>query len=152
MIIFCYFTHIFLNLSIYIFFARVLKFRVDLIAIAVITIYALLPDIDHPYFKLGRKMGITSYIIYKVFGHRGVFHSVLFSFILSSPFLLLQNDIYFWFAFWSYNMHLAADILTISKIPIFYPFKKRVSLGYIKTGSSLEYFIALMLMYFVLTG
>ena len=58
------------------------------------TIGGLMPDIDHPSSKAGRKEGIFSTIINKIFGHRGFLHTPLFIFlffILLNYFLINKN-------------------------------------------------------------
>ena len=48
------------------------------ISISCATLGSLFPDIDTPHSFIGRRLLPISYIINKVFGHRGLFHSIIF--------------------------------------------------------------------------
>ena len=96
---------------------------------------SLIPDIDHKESKIGNKMKITSTIINKLCGHRGITHApllyiiifgaLLFPIISSNNFL---NTVSFNLTigiFVGVISHLFLDSLTISGIPFLYPFKKK---------------------------
>ena len=46
-------------------------------SISLVSVYigSVLPDIDTPKSYIGRRLPFISYPIYKIFGHRGIFHS-----------------------------------------------------------------------------
>ncbi len=44
---------------------------------------SILPDVDHPHSKLGRRLRPFSYIIFWTFGHRGGTHSLLFALVVA---------------------------------------------------------------------
>ncbi|MBM7094528.1 MULTISPECIES: metal-dependent hydrolase [Alteribacter] len=82
---------------------------------------SLLPDIDEPSSFLGRRLTFISRPVKRIFGHRGITHSVLTWMILAyllSPFehpfltgLLI-----------GYAVHLAGDLFSSRSIPLFAPF------------------------------
>ncbi len=106
---------------------------------------SLLPDIDHPNSKLGRKIWPISKLINWVFGHRGFLHSIFFVLLISIPI-----GIYFGFSFGfaiaiGILSHLLSDALTVSGIALFYPLSNFKIKGFVRTGSWLEYIIYLSL-------
>ncbi|QJC35115.1 metal-dependent hydrolase [Enterobacteriaceae endosymbiont of Donacia proxima] len=102
-----------------------------IIPVSIIT--CLLPDIDHPKSILGRKIKIISYLINKLFGHRGFTHSLLS--ILIFGFMIFFIDIKLIHIFdmklgliIGYCSHIIADILTPLGVPLFWPYKKKFKL------------------------
>lgn len=93
---------------------------------------SLLPDIDHPTSKMGRRVPIVSRTVNTIFGHRGFTHSLLAFLLLGYGLFLLSGFIpasvsgyYLPLAFGvivGYGSHLLLDMLTVSGIPLFYPF------------------------------
>lgn len=110
--------------------------------VALSTIGGLMPDIDHPSSKAGKKAGPLSTIINKIFGHRGFLHTPLFIFlffILFFYFLTNKNLNYYTPLLYGYCIgyvsHLFLDLLTVSGIPLFFPFfKKKISITKLRTG------------------
>ena len=109
-------------------------------ATAVAGLGALLPDIDHPQSALGRRIPFLSVPIAKVFGHRGITHSILatlaVAFVLthwsgSRPDIIAPLCI-------GYLSHLGGDLLTPSGVPLFWPIRRTFSLGLFRTGSPVE--------------
>ncbi|QJC31904.1 metal-dependent hydrolase [Enterobacteriaceae endosymbiont of Donacia versicolorea] len=102
-----------------------------IIPISIIT--CLLPDIDNPKSIIGSKIKIFSYIINKIFGHRGFTHSLLsvisFGFIIFSINLHFNHMIYVKFGLIiGYLSHIIADILTPLGVPLLWPYKKKYKL------------------------
>lgn len=92
-----------------------------------IVLGSLLPDIDHPQSYLGRRLWFLSAPINKLFGHRGITHSLLFTAILgivTAPWWAI-NPLFFGGILLGYFSHLLADMTTVSGIPLLYPNKKR---------------------------
>lgn len=94
---------------------------------------SLIPDIDHRNSKIGNKMKITSFIVNKLCGHRKLTHApllyIILSIILLIPVISSGNFNTFYFnlilgIFIGVVSHLFLDSLTISGIPLLYPFKK----------------------------
>lgn len=106
---------------------------------------ALAPDIDHPRSWIGRRLSPISILLAKVVGHRGVTHSLL---AIVAGMAALR-----WYGLgWTvapmvigYLSHLAGDACTPSGVPLFWPWRWRVSVPLFKTGSLLEYGFVLLL-------
>ena len=103
----------------------------DVSVAAATIIGSLLPDIDHPGSKLGRRVPVISHIMY-LFGHRGVTHSLLFVLILAAA------GHFVWLPAYGLALgaavHIAADMLTPSGVPLFWPHGRRYSLFGFRTG------------------
>ncbi len=94
-------------------------------------ITCLLPDIDHPKSFLGQRLKWISRPIAKLFGHRGITHS-LFAIIVCSILLcsewLLQTSIpveFFHAMIVGYISHVLGDMLTPAGIPLLWPYRRR---------------------------
>ena len=94
---------------------------------------SLIPDIDHRQSQIGKKMKITSFIVNKLCGHRKLTHAPLLYIVLFTIFLFPAilsgnfNTLYFNFILGillGIASHLFLDSLTVSGIPLLYPFKK----------------------------
>jgi len=92
---------------------------------------SLLPDIDEPQSRIGKRtMGISN-IIKAIFGHRGATHYLIAPLIilLLALFVYQSNQIYGLFTLgvsYGYLFHLFGDMMTISGIRrFFYPFGKK---------------------------
>lgn len=113
--------------------------KIGLIGVSAIS--ALLPDVDLPTTKVGRKLWIVSNIINKLFGHRGFIHSPFFC--IAIAFILKQKCIipYVWLAFAvGYGSHIFLDLFNGPGIPLLYPLsKKRYHFAKIKTKDKSEY-------------
>ncbi|MGP1955930.1 MAG: metal-dependent hydrolase [Arsenophonus sp. NC-PY1-MAG3] len=102
------------------------------IIIAVI-ITCLLPDIDHPKSFLGQRLKWLSIPIAKVFGHRGITHSLLaiiggsifFSSDLLSRIIIPIPVDFVHSMIVGYTSHLVADMLTPAGIPLLWPCRRR---------------------------
>jgi inner membrane protein len=108
-------------------------------ALALTTIGALLPDIDHPASWVGRRLRVISRPLAAMIGHRGVTHSVL---AVLACLLLLR-----WQGFSrsvidplviGYLSHLAADLLTSSGLRLAWPLRQRQAIPLCRTGSLSE--------------
>ncbi|MBU0461327.1 MAG: metal-dependent hydrolase [Nanoarchaeota archaeon] len=115
--------------------------------VILIVFASLLPDLDHPKSKLGRKTKIFAWL----FEHRGFMHSiyaVIIIFMVSK--LIFGDQIYVWALPIGYLSHLVADSMSKEGIMFFHPLSKARIRGMIKTGSSLEYVLLIVL--FVLSA
>ena len=123
-------------------------------AIALSAVGGLMPDIDHPLSKAGKKAGIFSVLINRIFGHRGLLHTPFFLFVSFFIFYLFLNQLNLSFYYpllfgycIGYTSHLFLDSITVSGIPLLYPFyKKKKSLIKMKTGGMGEYIIGALLL------
>ena len=118
---------------------------------------ALLPDIDVPGSYLSRtSFGVRSMsgILTLIFGHRGFFHSLLFTgamwltmrFILMPRFTLLTSNLIAAFIIGMLS-HLVLDSMTYGGIAWFWPFNLRFSLPF-QTGGLFERIFRLALILF----
>lgn len=104
----------------------------------------IIVDIDHYKSWIGRRLLIISWLINKIFGHRGIFHSLIV------PGIVLILSYYFGYFnlgsgfFIGYLSHLLADCLTIEGVRIFWPLKFRIK-GFLRTGGLIENILFLML-------
>lgn len=107
---------------------------------------SLLPDLDTPYSKLGRKVRPISGLIKFIFGHRKLFHSLIMAVLIFVVFNYIFDMYLVGVALSAgFVLHLVADGLTKEGVNFLYPFARfRVS-GFIKTGGVLE-----LLLFFVL--
>ena len=105
---------------------------------------ALIPDIDCPESKLGRKIRIISKPINKLFGHRGLMHAPLFYILIHAILIvMLLGDAGALaianLSFVGIYSHLILDSFNPGGIPWFYPItKKKYRLAKIYTSSGSE--------------
>lgn len=113
---------------------------------------ALVPDLDSPRSKLGRDIAPVSWTAGKIFGHRGVTHSLLGAAVAGFMFSVLTHYVNPAWLVWlpwkkmifqnltvlflaGYLSHLVADCLTREGCPLFWPIKKRFKIPLMRTGS-----------------
>lgn len=111
---------------------------------------SLLPDIDSPKSKMGRKMPTTSHLINFMVGHRTLFHSLIIPAILafivycftklgsvSILALLLLSGITF-----GYLLHILLDSFTKEGVPLLYPLSNHgFGLKLVHEGGVVDYII-----------
>jgi len=90
---------------------------------------ALLPDIDTPESKLGRRIP-GSFIINLVFGHRGAMHSLLMAFITYLIFMSLAPQ-YAIYVLAGYLSHLFLDMFTGQGVSLFWPIQKKYRMPFV---------------------
>jgi inner membrane protein len=109
------------------------------VALVLVALGALLPDIDHRRGALARERvaGVrvfspVAWGVATVFGHRGPTHSALALAAIvalgqwpGAPWTWLGVG---WLLGWGYALHLAADALTKSGVPLFWPLGARFGL------------------------
>ncbi|MFT6267058.1 MAG: inner membrane protein [Oleiphilaceae bacterium] len=111
-------------------------------AIPLMMLGILLPDIDTPHSYLGRRVPFISYPLFRLFGHRGMTHSLLFSLGIMYFLHNSEFDFSFWIGF-GCLLHLLADMCTKSGVPLLWPLPKRFNtIITVSTGDVSEYFIA----------
>lgn len=103
---------------------------------------SLLPDIDHPNSKIN-KYNPIALLISKFVKHRTLTHSLLWMGIVSLIGVVLKFDTQ---AIIGLNIgilsHLILDMMTVSGVPLFYPYKKSFRIMKLKTNT--EHEIAVM--------
>lgn len=115
--------------------------------LAAVIFGSLFVDIDEDNSYIGRKAGFLSSVIEFLFGHRGIFHSLLMALLMFLGF--------YYFGYFGlgigfligYVSHLIADALTLEGVRIFYPFSRYAIRGFIRTSGLLEklFFILILL-------
>ncbi|MEK6936543.1 MAG: metal-dependent hydrolase [Nanoarchaeota archaeon] len=108
---------------------------------------SFIPDLDHQNSKIGRKFKTTSFLMNKIFSHRGFFHSILLPIIMYFvfAFILDRKDIAL-AIFLGISSHLFLDLLTVEGISLFAPFSNKRINGFIKTNSLTEKIIFLVIL------
>lgn len=101
----------------------------------------LLPDIDEPRSKIGRRYPVISFIIHFLCGHRYLIHS---PFLLAILYYLLNSGISF---VAGYGGHLLQDLFTAGGLALLYPFsRRRISLSPFRTGGITDWLMTGVLM------
>lgn len=112
------------------------------IFIAIVVFAALLPDIDHENSKINSKIpGLK--VFSKIFGHRGILHSVWIPLALWLIIDIGFNSRYGSAVFIGYISHLVSDGLTKAGINMVHPLKQLRIQGFIETGSVVEHLVFL---------
>lgn len=112
---------------------------------AAVALFAtLIPDVDSKFSKLGKHKvfrGLQFFV-----KHRGIFHSfvflILLTLILFSVFPVVASGFFI-----GYGLHLFADSFTKQGVCLFYPFSKKKSRGFIRTGGMFEIFIFVLFLF-----
>lgn len=101
---------------------------------------ALLPDIDSIHSKLGRVIMPVSATIQLIFGHRGIFHTLLLPVLLLGilNFFLPIYSLYYIPLLIGYVSHLALDLLTPEGVPLLWPLKTHFAIPLVQTGGIVE--------------
>ncbi len=117
--------------------------QIDIFTVGCAVVFSLLPDIDHPGSKLGRKLKPISLLLDKTVGHRTLTHSLLATAVVSAlAYLFLPAYIALVISA-SYASHLVADIVTKQRIMLFWPSRQWVSLGWCKSGGMFDHLVFL---------
>lgn len=118
--------------------AALYHFHVDTSIVLGTIAGSLLPDIDHPGSKIGRRVPIISHIMY-LFGHRGITHSLLFVLFLG------MVGYFYWTPAYGLAIgslvHVVGDMLTPSGVPLLWPHGRRYHLLGFRTGSIFDYLL-----------
>jgi inner membrane protein len=115
------------------------------VLIAGVALGSLLPDIDEPKSKVGRKAPILSHGIKLFFGHRGITHTLLASIIVGSLLFYFSKGFPSPLAIGltiGYLFHILEDALSIEGVPLLFPItKKHFGIPIYRTGGLREYVI-----------
>jgi inner membrane protein len=111
----------------------------DPVALGLAVAGSLSPDIDHPKSWVGRRVKVISVPVSKLFGHRGVTHSVV---AVAACIACLRWDGQQWhhtlpFVI-GYASHLAADLITPQGLCLAWPLRRTFAFPLVKTGSFAE--------------
>ena len=127
-------THLAINFLLSLVFLTYLQHKI--LFIALVLLATMLPDIDIINSYIGKKAKVISRIINFFSKHRGFFHSLTFTLILSAVLLFISPFTALAF-FTGYSMHILADSFTIEGIEPFWPLKQKIS-GVIRTNGIIE--------------
>jgi inner membrane protein len=139
-------THMVFGLFVGLISLFIIKPYSPLIFLPIVIFSSLLPDIDSPTSKLGRKISPISFFLNMIFGHRGFFHSLFFP--VCCFLLVFTASLWFKFSF-IYAVavaigilsHIAIDAITIEGVDLFSPFLRIKIAGFVPTGSLIELMI-----------
>jgi len=121
--------------------------NVDCITFSLVSMVgALVPDIDTPTSKLGRKVPFISIPLNLSLGHRGAMHSLLAGVLVGIGTVALNvfggNNMWLYAFLLGFVAHLIGDLFTNSGIPLLYPFsKKHYALKVFHTGGICDYLL-----------
>lgn len=135
------FTHLLFSVLCVLVYAKYLTIENYFLFFFIVLFTTLFVDIDEEDSTMGKRLQPFSTIIKSIFGHRGIFHTLL---IPVPIFLTLHFFQYPEIAnaiFLGYSSHLFMDMLTPAGIYLFYPMKWRIH-GLIRVGSVLEWVLA----------
>jgi inner membrane protein len=95
---------------------------------------SVLPDIDYPKSKVGRRVRPVSSLFHILFGHRGFLHTVYPSLLLFFVLLMFKQQILAVAVVFGYILHLLLDSMTVDGVKFFWPlwpahFKWRLRTG-----------------------
>ena len=122
-----------------------LFFKLNPLFIIIFILASLLPDIDHPSSKIGKRFRFLNII----FAHRCFFHS-LFALLIFTILLYFVNFLFAIAFFSGYFLHLLLDSFTKQGIFLFYPFSTKKSKGNIRVGSILENIVFFIVLFLVI--
>jgi len=111
----------------------------------------LLPDIDHSESKIGKKFGFVSKAMQRLFGHRGVIHTLWGMILFCGLFWYFINETYGIALAIGFFSHLVGDGLTKQGINFLHPVSRLHLAGFIRTGSFLEKLIFGFLVLVIIT-
>ena len=121
----------------------------EVILFLILMFAALLPDIDEKHSKMNRWSGALGRLVVKVFKHRGLLHSLLFSGTIALCLGLFVHEAYGLAFLLGYFAHIFADGITPMGVRILYPLPFEVS-GPLRVGSIGEKLLTSLLFVVVL--
>lgn len=114
---------------------------------------SLLPDIDHPNSTVSRFFlwpgRMLAAIISAIFGHRTLTHSVLGIGLLSAGLAFVPQIPTFCYVavILGCVTHVLGDMLTVAGVPVFWPHKRVIKIGRMRTGGYFEELVMGPLLY-----
>jgi len=117
--------------------------RNQILFITLVILGSLLPDIDHPDSKVGRKVKIIAFL----FEHRGFFHSIILLAIVNAIFWWYSNITIYLIAFnIGYVSHILLDAFNHQGIMPFHPFSKKKIKGVLKSDGLVEQILFILIL------
>lgn len=147
-----YRTHLAVGLLFSLIFIKLFEVGNIFLFIPATLFFSLLPDIDTPKSKLGKKAKIISWPTKLIFGHRGLLHTIYPALILFALFAYFNLITLALASLAGYFSHLITDMFTSEGVKLFSPLSGMKVRGFIKTGGTLEYlFLAGIILLIALT-
>jgi inner membrane protein len=109
---------------------------------------ALLPDIDHPKSSISRRAFIAGASLRLVVSHRGALHSLMAAgaaMLLASVSPADWSEIILSAAL-GYSSHIFLDALTVSGVPLLWPWSRKFRLMRLRTGGLGERVFVIVIM------
>lgn len=94
-----------------------------LLLVGIGAVAALMPDIDHPQAPIRRKLGCLGNLIFGRLKHRGLTHSLIAIVAVAAASFQALPPIIGEVVAIGYLSHILADMLTVSGLPVFWPYK-----------------------------
>ncbi len=143
-----FYTHIAFNVLLYLLLRNYFDVNTYFLFF-IFLFFSLFPDIDEPKSFIGRKFGFLSLIFKKLFGHRGVFHSIFIPLILFFIFGVIFNFQIGLVIFIAYLGHLVMDALTKEGVNFLEPITTLRIKGFFRTGGVFEKVLFVVLIIFI---
>ncbi len=134
-------THAAAGMLVALIFIKSFNLGHPLLFFSIVFLSALLPDIDIPSSKIGRRVKPLSWFLNFMFGHRKIFHSLFFTFILFVLLILLFENYIGAAFFLGYSVHILVDGITVSGIKPFYPLLSFKINGPVRAGGLMDYLL-----------
>ncbi len=141
-----YRTHILFGFLLGLFALDFFKINNKLLFLLFVILGSIFVDIDSSESLLGSRIKPISWLINKVFGHRGLFHTIYM------PLIIFLISIYYGYTnigagfSLGYLSHILIDCFNINGIRLFRPISDFHVRGFIRTGGFLESIIFLILL------
>ena len=134
-------THLAFGILASLFFVKSFSFKYPILFFVIVCLSAILPDIDIPTSKVGKKTKPFSTIFNLIFGHRKLFHSLLFALFIF-VFLITAFENWIGAAFLlGYSVHIIIDSLTRMGVQPFYPISSFRIRGILRTNGTMDYLL-----------
>jgi inner membrane protein len=124
-------------------------FNADIWFVILVFLGSLLPDLDESKSFIGRRVFLVPWLSKLLFGHRGIYRSLLFGTIVGFLVGLFAGYAHGVAIFVGYVSHLLLDGLTEEGVVLVWPLKWRLK-GWIKVGGLLEKALFIVILLFVL--
>ncbi|WP_239257335.1 metal-dependent hydrolase [Listeria ilorinensis] len=124
---------------------------INAIALTGLALGALLPDIDEPNSYIGRRIPIIPTVFKKVFGHRGMTHSLL-AVSLMILIAFFTDCLFFEMIACGYFLHIFEDTFSVSGIKWLLPFSdKPIAFKIYSTGKKSEIIVVSLMFLLLIT-
>jgi len=146
-------THLVFALLLGILFIQIFEIEYWYLFLGITLVVASIPDIDFHKSQVGKKTKPVSFIINLFFGHRGLFHSLLFALALFLLIGYFGSNTLAAAALLGYSSHLILDGFTKQGIMPFTPLSNLKISGFMRSGGIFDwvlFFIFICLIIFVL--